>query len=155
MWHLCIPACYTVSKSEQEMYSCTGDVARMLFWTVLNAWPAVQYCLSLLSTSLSSPGQPDANAPQTIANARAAGIPYVDVYLFPCPTCTTSAGEQVREMVDSLSSSDYGQIWLDVEVCKCMQVYMHTCTCMCVYAISVHTICMITECSATHAQRSG
>ena len=68
------------------------------------------FCMSL--------GQPDPNAPQTIANARAAGIPYVDVYMFPCPTCSASAGEQVREMVNELSSSNYEQIWLDVEVCK-------------------------------------
>ena len=43
-------------------------------------------------------GEPDSNAPHTIANARAAGIPYVDAYLFPCPKCSKSAAEQVDEM---------------------------------------------------------
>ena len=50
--------------------------------------------------------------------------------MFPCPMCSTSAGEQVREMVDNLSGSEYGQIWLDVEVRKYISV--HVCTCACV-----------------------
>ena len=45
-----------------------------------------------------STGHVDSNAPQTIANARAAGIEYVDVYLFPCPRCSKSASAQVEEM---------------------------------------------------------
>ena len=61
-------------------------------------------------------GHPDPNAPGNIANARAAGIEYVDVYMFPCPTCGSSGGEQVEAMIKSLSGSDYGQIWLDIEV---------------------------------------
>ena len=26
----------------------------------------------------------DSNGPKNVANARAAGIPYVDIYMFPC-----------------------------------------------------------------------
>ena len=88
--------------------------------------------LYLVSVSFLSAGQPDPNAPQTIANARSAGIPYVDVYMFPCPTCSTSAGEQVREMVDKLSGSKYGQIWLDIEVCVCVCGVCGVCVCVCV-----------------------
>ncbi|KAL5477262.1 hypothetical protein EMCRGX_G024031 [Ephydatia muelleri] len=62
-----------------------------------------------------SNGVPDSNAPTTIANARAAGIPYVDAYLFPCPRCSSSAATQVASMVDKLSGSNYGMIWLDIE----------------------------------------
>ena len=45
-----------------------------------------------------SVGSPDPNAIHTIANARQAGFKYIDVYLFPCPTCSKSASEQVDEM---------------------------------------------------------
>ena len=31
-----------------------------------------------------SHGAFDTNAPKNVANARAAGIPYVDIYMFPC-----------------------------------------------------------------------
>ena len=71
-------------------------------------------------------GQPDPNAPQTIANARAAGIFNVDVYMFPCPNCIKSAGEQVKEMVNSLGGFYYERIWLDIEVCVCVCVCAHT-----------------------------
>lgn len=43
-------------------------------------------------------GKPDHSAPSTIANAKAAGFKYVDVYMFPCPTCSKTASEQVSEM---------------------------------------------------------
>lgn len=55
----------------------------------------------------------DKNAVQNIANARSAGIKYVDVYMFPCRG--KSAADQVSQMVSSLGSSNYGQIWLDIE----------------------------------------
>ena len=69
--------------------------------------------------------------------ARAAGIEYVDVYLFPVRGCVLHAahcaltrggrsaqcrskdpGAQVKEMVDYLSSAgvakDYSMVWLDI-----------------------------------------
>ena len=55
----------------------------------------------------------DPNAPTNIANARAAGISFVDVYMFPCRG--KSAATQVNDLVSRLSGSNYGQIWLDVE----------------------------------------
>ena len=42
-------------------------------------------------------GEPDENAKANIANARAAGLKYVDVYMFPCPSCGGAAG-QVKAM---------------------------------------------------------
>ncbi|KAL5506386.1 hypothetical protein EMCRGX_G008011 [Ephydatia muelleri] len=62
-----------------------------------------------------STGNPDPNAPQTIANAWAAGLNHVDAYLFPCPQCDQSAAQQVDEMVNSLGGTPYGMIWLDIE----------------------------------------
>ena len=49
-------------------------------------------------------GEPDRAASATIANARAAGFQYVDVYMFPCPRCSKSAREQVSEMGKWLGS---------------------------------------------------
>ena len=55
----------------------------------------------------------DSNAVTNINNARSAGIPYVDVYMFPCRG--KSASDQVSSLVSSLGSANYGQIWIDVE----------------------------------------
>ena len=55
----------------------------------------------------------DSESIQNIANARAAGIPYVDVYMFPCRG--QSATNQVNQLISSLGSANYGQIWLDIE----------------------------------------
>ena len=49
-------------------------------------------------------GRPDPNAVHTVANAHAAGIQYVDVYIFPCPKCSKSAADQVKEMGTYLTS---------------------------------------------------
>ena len=45
-------------------------------------------------------GEPDLNAPQTLANAKTAGFRDIDVYMFPCSHeyCEKSARQQVREM---------------------------------------------------------
>jgi hypothetical protein len=59
--------------------------------------------------------EPDYNAIHTIFNARAVGIKYVDVYMFPSPRCSRSASDQVNDMVAALKNADYGQIWLDIE----------------------------------------
>ena len=42
-------------------------------------------------------GEPDPNVKYNIKNARAAGFQYVDVYMFPCPTCGDAKG-QVEDM---------------------------------------------------------
>lgn len=64
--------------------------------------------------------------PHTIYNAHDGGIDHVDAYFFPCPKCSSSAKEQVDEMLDELAKfnlhhSDaggkgtFGTIWLDIE----------------------------------------
>ena len=55
----------------------------------------------------------DSNAINNVNNARAAGIPYVDVYMFPCRG--KSASDQVSDLINNLGSTNYGMIWLDVE----------------------------------------
>ena len=55
----------------------------------------------------------DSNAINNIKNARAAGIQYVDVYMFPCRG--KSASDQVSDLINNLGSSNYGMIWLDIE----------------------------------------
>lgn len=60
-----------------------------------------------------SSGTMDPNAVANIKNARAAGIPNVDVYLFPCRA--HSAADQVNQMISDLGSANYGTIWMDVE----------------------------------------
>jgi len=74
-----------------------------------------------------SSGSPDPNACSTIKAAHAGGIQFVDVYIFPCPTCGNPQG-QISSMVSALKSagcsqtnstsqgsSGWGQIWLDIE----------------------------------------
>ncbi len=58
-------------------------------------------------------GGPDANGPTNVAHARAAGIPYVDIYMFPCRG--KSATNQVNDLISHMSGSNYGMIWLDIE----------------------------------------
>ena len=55
----------------------------------------------------------DANGINNVNNARAAGIPYVDIYMFPCRG--KSASTQVDELINHMGSSNFGMIWLDIE----------------------------------------
>lgn len=58
----------------------------------------------------------DSSACQTTKNAKAAGMtPHV--YLFPCPTCSASCGQQVAWAHGNLShcSAPYDYMWIDIE----------------------------------------
>lgn len=55
----------------------------------------------------------DSNGLHNVNNARSAGIPYVDIYMFPCRS--KSAITQVSELVAGMGSANYGMIWLDIE----------------------------------------
>jgi len=63
-----------------------------------------------------SSGSVDPAAAATIKNARAAGIAYVDGYIFPCPKCGDGAG-QARAAVNNLRAegAQFGMLWLDIE----------------------------------------
>ena len=58
-------------------------------------------------------GGMDEHGRQNVANARAAGIPYVDIYMFPCRG--KSAQAQVSDLITNMGTSNYGMIWLDIE----------------------------------------
>jgi len=59
-------------------------------------------------------GRVDPNAVANIEHARAAGIAYVDAYLFPCVPCGNAAA-QMDATINGLGSTNYGMIWLDIE----------------------------------------
>mmetsp|Transcript_30474 Transcript_30474/g.85303 ORF Transcript_30474/g.85303 Transcript_30474/m.85303 type:complete len:216 (-) Transcript_30474:86-733(-) len=61
-----------------------------------------------------SNGSVDPNIVSNIDNARSGGMSYVDTYLFPCVPCGNPAG-QMDALVDAISGSNYGMIWIDVE----------------------------------------
>lgn len=57
-------------------------------------------------------GAIDTNAVQGLTNAKTVGLT-TDVYLFPCRS--KNAANQVNEMMNGISSSLYGMVWLDIE----------------------------------------
>ncbi len=48
----------------------------------------------------------DSNAITNVRNARSAGIPYVDIYMFPCRG--KSAESQVADLVSRMAGENYG-----------------------------------------------
>ena len=69
------------------------------------------------SCASTAPPARSTRAAATIKAARAASIPNVDGYVFPCVTCATAPGAQVRAAVDALDASGatIGMLWLDIE----------------------------------------
>ena len=67
----------------------------------------------VIPRSWKSGGSFDTEAIGNIKNAHSAGIPRVDVYMFPCRG--KSATSQVASLVSELSGHNYGHIWLDIE----------------------------------------
>ena len=63
--------------------------------------------------SYCSYGGVDPNAPATLAQAAAAGIPYRDVYHFPC--ASQNAREQVSADLNHVGKSNFGMMWFDIE----------------------------------------
>lgn len=66
-----------------------------------------------------STGAIDTNVCNSMKTAADAGIAIRDTYIFPCPTCSTSAAEQMGELISYLNSNCKsiwsGRIWLDIE----------------------------------------
>lgn len=65
-------------------------------------------------------GSPDSNACPNLRNAVAAGFnpSKLDVYMFPCPTCSATPAEQMTQLMTTMrqcSSSWSGRVWLDIE----------------------------------------
>jgi len=61
-------------------------------------------------------GAVDPNCPGVMANGKAGGIKYRDVYIFPCYKGVT-AQKQVADTVNYLKSTntDFGMLWFDIE----------------------------------------
>lgn len=61
----------------------------------------------------------DSNVCKSLNAAQGAGINTRDVYIFPSPTCSKSAEDQIGELLSYLKSNCYdawsGRIWLDIE----------------------------------------
>eukprot|EP01091_Cochliopodium_minus_P000511 TRINITY_DN10467_c0_g1_i1.p1 TRINITY_DN10467_c0_g1~~TRINITY_DN10467_c0_g1_i1.p1 ORF type:complete len:232 (+),score=52.02 TRINITY_DN10467_c0_g1_i1:36-698(+) len=85
----------------QTGFSCL--VSKNLTFTIVRGYESV--------------GQVDSNVVPTVANAWAGGMSHVDVYMFPCPTCSESATNQFQDLYNYLRQNgvQYGQIWLDIE----------------------------------------
>jgi hypothetical protein len=73
----------------------------------------------LIARAWHSTGTVDTNACGTLQAAADGGIPRRDVYMFPCPTCSQSAADQLNAAVDNiLDNCDApfsGGFWLDIE----------------------------------------
>jgi hypothetical protein len=72
--------------------------------------------VSAIPRGYCSYGGVDRNMASNVNNAHAAGFQYVDVYLFPCPTCSKSAATQFNELWNAFTGiKSVGMVWLDVE----------------------------------------
>lgn len=72
--------------------------------------------VSAIPRGYQSLGRVDPNMAANVANARAAGFSYVDVYAFPCPTCGNAAG-QFNELWNAFIAKkvNIGMVWFDIE----------------------------------------
>jgi len=57
----------------------------------------------------------DPNGVHSVANAWAAGLSHVDIYLFPAAMCGTSAAAQVDAAINSMGKVPFGTLWFDIE----------------------------------------
>ena len=97
------------------LFSATQATQGIDVSTLVSNWQCIKqagYSFAI-PRAWKSYGAFDSNALANVRNARAAGIPYVDVYMFPCRGQSASA--QVASLVSNLGSANYGQIWLDIE----------------------------------------
>lgn len=66
-----------------------------------------------------SSGSVDTNVCSNLNNAKSADIATRDVYMFPCPLCSSSAASQMNSLISYLhsncNSAWSGRIWLDIE----------------------------------------
>ena len=58
-------------------------------------------------------GGVDPNAPRTLAQAKAGGIEYRDIYHFPC--ASVDAATQVADDFNHIGQANFGMMWFDIE----------------------------------------
>jgi hypothetical protein len=63
----------------------------------------------------SSGGRVDPNGVNSVKAAWAAGFSAVDVYMYPCGTCTTTGVAQATAVLNALHGVKYGRVWVDIE----------------------------------------
>jgi len=102
------------------------DVAGTVSASVFNCLKSSGYDYAIVRAWHSN-GVADTSACTSIQRAHAAGMASVDVYMFPCPLCSASAGTQMANMVTALAnagctnvagaqgSTNYGLVWFDIE----------------------------------------
>ena len=77
------------------------------------------WCVLVLVLTRSSTGAVDTTVCTNLNTAKSLGIPYRDVYMFPCPTCSASAASQMSQLTSYLNSNCAsafsGRVWLDIE----------------------------------------
>ena len=61
-------------------------------------------------------GKVDEKGIQSVKNAAAAGFKDVDIYIFPQVKGEKTPNEQIREMLAAFNGTQYGRVWLDIEV---------------------------------------
>eukprot|EP00456_Euglypha_rotunda_P010425 TRINITY_DN12621_c0_g1_i1.p1 TRINITY_DN12621_c0_g1~~TRINITY_DN12621_c0_g1_i1.p1 ORF type:complete len:249 (+),score=26.60 TRINITY_DN12621_c0_g1_i1:95-748(+) len=102
--------------------AATGvDVSQLVSVSTFNCLKSSGFGDFVVARGYQEGGYPDPNVCSTIANARSAGIPYHDVYLFPCVQCGNGAG-QLTDLYNHLlgcgfdyKNGAFGMVWLDIE----------------------------------------
>jgi GH25 family lysozyme M1 (1,4-beta-N-acetylmuramidase) len=86
-------------------------------WAGQNTWSCLKnngYSFAIVR-NYEEACQVDPNGVHSVANAWAAGISHVDIYIYPSWTCGWSASNQVDQCIDSMGSIPFGQLWFDIE----------------------------------------
>mmetsp|Transcript_2066 Transcript_2066/g.2030 ORF Transcript_2066/g.2030 Transcript_2066/m.2030 type:complete len:278 (-) Transcript_2066:125-958(-) len=95
------------------------DIADPASVSDINCFISSGYKDFIVPRGFRSTGAIDTNVCTNLKNAQTAGIKYRDVYMFPCPTCSTSASSQLTSLVNYLNtncaSAWSGRVWLDIE----------------------------------------
>jgi hypothetical protein len=86
------------AAGSSDFFSCAQGSG--VTWTAIRAWRST--C------------ETDPNAPASISNALALGLS-TDVYFFPAASCSMTASDQVKNMLQSISGLAYSRVWFDIE----------------------------------------
>jgi len=95
------------------------DISQLASSSTFSCFKSNGYGTFTVPRGYRSSGSVDPNVCSNLINAQAAGITYREVYLFPCPTCSSSAASQMNSLVSYLKTNCAtawsGRVWLDVE----------------------------------------